>query len=68
MCEYAAELLITADIDYEEVDIDDSEDLIKAYHIKIPVLSNGVQELNWPFTVTDAEKLFNGFEKESSDG
>ncbi len=60
LCEYAAEQLQAAGIDFTEVDIDDSAPLIKAYHIRIPVLSDGVQELNWPFTVTQAKELSDG--------
>ena len=57
LCEYAAEQLQAAGIEFSEVDIDDSEMLIKAYHIRIPVLSNGHQELNWPFTNEQAMVL-----------
>ncbi len=60
LCEYAAEELMVAGIAFTEVDIDTSEELIKAYHIKIPVLSNGYRELNWPFTVEEAEALADG--------
>ncbi len=57
LCEYAEELLVNAGIAYDEVDIDDSEELIKTYHIRIPVISNGLNEINWPFTVEQAESL-----------
>ncbi len=57
LCEYAEELLLEAGLEYEVVDIDDSEDLIKAYHTRIPVLSNSEQELNWPFTAKHAAAL-----------
>ena len=64
LCEYAEELLLDAGLEYEMVDIDDSEELIKAYHIRIPVLSNDERELNWPFTAHDALELF----EEGADG
>lgn len=57
LCEYAAEQLQAAGIDFEEIDIDKSVNLAKAYHILIPVLSNGETELNWPFTAKDAKEL-----------
>ncbi|MCX7555141.1 glutaredoxin family protein [Marinicella sp. S1101] len=60
LCEYAAEELMAAGIAFTEVDIDTSEELIKAYHIRIPVLSNGDTELNWPFTTDQAQELVNG--------
>lgn len=64
MCEYAEELLMDAGLEYELVDIDDSDELIKRYHVKIPVLALGVTELNWPFSAGDAQKLA----KELTDG
>lgn len=60
LCEYAEELLIQAGISYAEIDIDESAELAKAYHTKIPVLSNGDLELNWPFTVSQALELSDG--------
>ncbi len=57
LCEYAEELLVAAGIDYEIVDIDDSQALIKQYHVRIPVLSNDTNELNWPFTTDQASAL-----------
>ena len=60
MCEYAEELLSDAGIVYEMVDIDESEALIQQYHIKIPVLSDGQTELNWPFNAQQAQELLNG--------
>ncbi len=64
LCEYAEELLVAADIDYEVVDIDDSVALTKQYHVRIPVLSNDTNELNWPFTTdqasAQAQELLNG--------
>ena len=60
LCEYAEELLLEAGIAYETIDIDDSEQLIKKYHVKIPVLANDDEELNWPFTMEQAEGLAHG--------
>ena len=60
LCEYAEELLVEAGMTYEVVDIDDNEALIKQYHVRIPVLSNEATELNWPFTVNQAQELLNG--------
>lgn len=57
LCEYAEQLLLEAGLDYVLIDIDDSDDLIQQYHIKIPVLSDGEQELNWPFTAKQAKEL-----------
>lgn len=60
MCEYAEELLIENGIAYEVVDIDDSEELIKSYHVRIPVIANDQTELNWPFSAEQATELCNG--------
>lgn len=60
LCEYAEELLLENGIAYEMVDIDDSEELIKRYHVRIPVISNEGTELNWPFTAEQATELANG--------
>lgn len=60
LCEYAEELLQENGIAYEVVDIDDSEDLIKAYHVRIPVLANNESEVNWPFDADQAMELLNG--------
>jgi glutaredoxin len=57
LCEYAAELLADAGIEFEEVDIEDSEELTRLYHVKIPVISNGEVELNWPFTADQVRSL-----------
>lgn len=60
LCEVAEELLETlcrgdAAIDFEKVDISESEDLLLRYGVTIPVLRDpGGRELGWPFT---AEQL-----------
>ncbi len=60
LCEHAAELLLEAGLDFVEVDIDDFPELIPLYHVRIPVLSNGSDELNWPFSMADARELVHG--------
>ncbi len=57
LCEYAEELLMEAGIAFEAVDIDGSTEMIKQYHVRIPVISNGVEEVNWPFTAEQAMAL-----------
>lgn len=60
LCEFAEELLQTADIHYHWVDIDESDELIKKYHVRVPVLSDGQQELDWPFDADSARELTHG--------
>lgn len=60
LCEFAEEMLLAEGIEYEMLDIDESSDLIKTYHIRVPVLSNGHQELDWPFTAEAARELDHG--------
>lgn len=60
MCEHAAEMLEESGIEFVEQDIDESDELIRQYHVRIPVLSDGDRELNWPFTREDAEGLLHG--------
>lgn len=60
LCEFAAELLLENGIEFIEQDIDDNPALIQAYHVRIPVLSNGQDELNWPFTAEQAQELLHG--------
>ena len=60
LCEIAEELLQTEAVQYEFVDIDDSVDLIKQYHVRVPVLSNGQDELDWPFGAEDVRELADG--------
>lgn len=57
LCEYAEELLQADAIPYEVVDIDDDDALIQQYHVRIPVLSNGSDELDWPFDAQSAKQL-----------
>ena len=60
LCEIAEELLQTEAVQYEFVDIDDSAELIKQYHVRVPVLSNGQRELDWPFGAGDVRELADG--------
>ena len=60
LCEYAEELLVAEAVPYEVVDIDDDEALVRQYHVRIPVLSNGISELDWPFDSHSAKELLNG--------
>ncbi len=57
LCEHAAEMLEESGIEFVEQDIDESDELIRQYHVRIPVLSDGESELNWPFNREDAEGL-----------
>ncbi|RLQ22931.1 glutaredoxin family protein [Seongchinamella sediminis] len=50
LCERAAALLQAAGVDFEEVDISESDDLFARYGVTIPVLRRADgEELNWPF-------------------
>lgn len=50
LCEDVEENLVKLKIKYTFVDIDKDEALRKAYHVRIPVLINDLeQELAWPF-------------------
>jgi len=60
LCEFAEELLISEGIIFELVDIDESAALIKLYHVRVPVLSDGEKELDWPFDADTARELANG--------
>ena len=57
LCEFAEELLQDAGLEYEFVDIDESEALMKLYHVRVPVLSDGNQTLDWPFNAESAQEL-----------
>ncbi len=60
LCEHAAEMLEQSGIVFIEQDIEENEILVKKYHVRIPVLSDGEIELNWPFDSKQAMELFNG--------
>lgn len=57
LCEFAEDLLLSENISYETLDIDESESLIKTYHVRVPVLSDGQDELDWPFNAEAAREL-----------
>ncbi|WP_154222133.1 glutaredoxin family protein [Marinicella rhabdoformis] len=57
LCEHAAEMLEQKGIAFVEQDIEEKDEWIRLYHVRIPVLSNGEAELNWPFTAEEAEGL-----------
>ena len=60
MCEFAEQMLHDEGICYEFIDIDESPDLIKRYHVKVPVLTNGQKELAWPFDTSAIQELADG--------
>lgn len=45
------------DVDLTHVDIADAEQLIDQYGLRIPVLSNGSVEADWPFDVAKVEEV-----------
>lgn len=50
LCEDVEENLIRLKVKYTFVDIDQDESIRQAYHVRIPVLVNDLQqELAWPF-------------------
>jgi hypothetical protein len=52
LCELAAQMLEHCDLSWQEVDIENSLDLIRKYGARIPVLyrPDVDRELFWPFT------------------
>lgn len=63
LCEQAEELLqglaaAGVNLEYEKVDISESDELFERYGLLIPVLSfPGGKELCWPFSVEQVEQL-----------
>ena len=50
LCELAVSLLNQAGVDFEVVDISDSDELFLRYGVRIPVLCTATgRELDWPF-------------------
>ena len=50
LCEDVEELLLSLAIEFEYIDIDESDELLKKYHTQVPVLMNSKGDsLNWPF-------------------
>ncbi|OCH63520.1 NrdH-redoxin [Aliivibrio fischeri] len=62
LCEQAFDLLVEVGVDMEQVDTVDiafNDELFSRYGVIIPVVANGLSELNWPF---DASQLKNWLE------
>ncbi|MUK39788.1 glutaredoxin family protein [Aliivibrio fischeri] len=62
LCEQAFDLLVEVGVDMEQVDTVDiafNDELFSLYGVTIPVVANGLSELNWPF---DASQLKNWLE------
>lgn len=58
LCEDVENTLIRLNINYEFIDIDLDEKLLKKYHVKVPVLLNdNNQELFWPFNEAKIEEF-----------
>lgn len=57
LCEDAKKILDTLGFTYETIDIADDDDLLERYGVRIPVLTKGVKEIGWPFTVDDVRGL-----------
>ncbi len=64
LCELAKQVLLPLVIQYQfrliEVDIANDDVLVSRYGIRIPVLGSPAseRELNWPFSVKDADIFF----------
>ena len=62
LCEEAENILHSAGLAFEAIDITDDDTLMEAYGLRIPVLRQmGTgQELNWPFNLTDVLAFIGG--------
>jgi glutaredoxin-related protein len=50
LCEDVEDQLNGLGVQFEFIDIDESEELLKKYHVRVPVLKNSLNNsLNWPF-------------------
>ena len=64
LCELAKQVLLPLVIQYQfrlvEIDIANDDVLVSRYGIRIPVLGSPAseRELNWPFSVKDADLFF----------
>ena len=64
LCELAKQVLLPLVIQYQfrlvEVDIANDDVLVSRYGVRIPVLGSPAseRELNWPFSVKDADIFF----------
>lgn len=55
LCEQAFDLLVEVGVDIEKVDTVDiafNDELFSRYGVIIPVVANGLSELNWPFNIS----------------
>lgn len=55
LCEQAFDLLVELGVDIEKVDTVDiafNDELFSRYGVTIPVVANGLSELNWPFNIS----------------
>lgn len=55
LCEQAFDLLVEVGVDIEKVDTVDiafNDELFSRYGVTIPVVVNGLSELNWPFNIS----------------
>ena len=43
---------------YMYVDIACDEKLVESFGLRIPVLSNGIDDVNWPFDIQQVHRLF----------
>ncbi len=51
LCDIAEGLLLEAGVEFDKVDISDSDELFERYGVLIPVLKRpDGKELNWPFS------------------
>lgn len=59
LCEEAEEWLrhFFGDVGLTHIDIADDEQLVNQYGLRIPVLSNGVIEADWPFNEAKVDKV-----------
>ena len=66
LCELAEDLLqglaaAGVNLEYEKLDISESDELFERYGLLIPVLAfPGGEELCWPFSVEQVEQLLGG--------
>lgn len=54
LCQDVEETLVRLAISFKFIDIDLNQDLLKKYHVRVPVLMNAhSEELSWPFDDND---------------
>lgn len=60
LCEEAERWLalhLPPEYSFDKVDIADSEQMVEQYGVRIPVLSNGIDECDWPFDQVQLDKV-----------